>query len=104
MPSVKYQLKVGDKVYFEGERLGYTVQACDENFAVCSKPFNPQRTVLYCIIDWRNNKRGPEGLVFGAGAETRGQCGEMLERLQCGETEVSYRRSIQLNITKVVYA
>lgn len=76
-----YALKVGDKVKFREERQPYTVQACDARFAVCTKPFNPRRTVLYSIIDFKENVRGTENLLFGMGAETREQCEEMLDRL-----------------------
>lgn len=81
--------------------MGYTVQARDIRFLVCSKPFNPRRTVLYTIIDRAKGVRGPENLVFGFGAETREQCEEMLKRLSAGDTEVSRRRSAALRVRKV---
>jgi len=37
-------------------------------------------------------------LIFGFGAETKEDCNEMLERLESGDTEVSYRNRIKLNI------
>jgi hypothetical protein len=94
-------MNVGDKVKFREEKLRYTVQACDERFAVCTKPFNAQKTVLYTVIDFKWEVRGTENLIFGEGAETREQCEEMLARLASGETEVSHRNRIPLRIEKV---
>lgn len=100
------RLNVGDKVKFREEGQRYTVQASDERYAVCTKPFNPRRTVLYSIIDFKEGIRGPENLVFGHGAETREQCEEMLDRLNGREldgltTEVSHRHQCSLNIERI---
>lgn len=75
-------LGVGDKVWFKGERLGYTVQARSGRYLVCTKPFNPRHTVLYTVVDLDEWVRGTENLVFGMGAETREQCEEMIRRLE----------------------
>lgn len=91
-------MEVGDKVKFAKEKQRYTVQACNERFAVCNKPFNPRKTVLYTVIDFRKQIRGTENLSIGFGAETRQECEEMLERLTSGETEVSYRNRCPLDI------
>lgn len=98
---------VGTKIHFEEERHGYTVQARDERFLVCTKPFNPRHTVLYTIVDLEKLIRGPENLVFGMGAETREQCEDMLERLNGQDrdagfaTEISWRTRIALKVRKV---
>lgn len=81
------RLAVGSRVKFRSEVQRYTVQASDERFAICTKPFNPRRTVLYSIIDFVEGVRGPEDLVFGMGAETRQQCEEMLDRLNGREPD-----------------
>ena len=98
-------LHVGARIWFEGERLGYTVQARSDRFIVCNKPFNARRTVLYCIIDIERDIRGPENLVFGSGAETREQCEDMVRRLEDTEdfTDVSHRRQAPLRITRTQY-
>ncbi len=95
-------LKVGDKVKFDSEKQRYTVQACNERFAVCTKPFNVKKTVLYTVVDFEKRIRGTENLVFGAGAETRKLCKEMLARLTSGETEVSHRNFVELDAVLVV--
>lgn len=89
---------VGDKVRFAEEKQAYTVQARSDRFLVCTKPFNPRRTVLYTVVDVANQVRGMENLIFGMGAETRAQCEQMLERLERGKTEVSYRNRVPLRL------
>ena len=96
-------VKVGDFLTFEEERLKYEVQARSARYLVCTKPFNPKRTVLYTVVDLADGVRGTENLVFGAGAETREQCEEMIARLEGrGQTEfateVSYRNRIPLRV------
>ena len=85
-------MKIGDKIKFEGEKQRYTVQALDERYIIATKPFNPQRTVLYTIVDLQRKERGPDNLVFSHGYETQKDCEENLKRLQEGQMEVSYRR------------
>lgn len=91
-------MKVGDKLRFAEEKQRYTVQAADERYAVCTKPFNPCRTVLYTIVDFQQQVRGTENLVFCMGFETRKLCREALVRLRSGVSEVSYRNRVRLSI------
>lgn len=93
-----YFVKPGDKIKFVEERYAYTVQAADERFLICTKPFNLRHTVLYTIVDLQKQIRGTENLIFCAGFETRTLCEEALARLAAGETEVSYRNRIPLKI------
>lgn len=97
------KILVGSKVKFHKEKQRYTVQASDERFAICTKPMNALKTVLYTIIDFKENRRGPENLVFGFGAETKEQCEEMLERLNKKQnpSEVSYRHDCELDIEDI---
>lgn len=91
---------VGTRIWFAEEKMPYTVQASNVAFCILTKPFAAQHTVMYCAIDWEFDLRGPENLIFGRGAETKEQCEEMLQRLTSGETQVSSRSSIWLNISK----
>jgi len=88
----------GDKIKFAGEQQRYTVRACDNRFAVCTKPFNLMGTVLYTIVDLFQGVRGTENLIFCAGFETDEQCQQALARLVTGETEVSRRNRVKLVI------
>ena len=91
---------VGTKIWFESERQGYTVRASNAAFAILTKPFNIEKTVLYTIIDWELGIRGPSNLIWNTGAETDEQCLELLDMLTSGEIEVSSRRCVKLNIRK----
>ena len=101
------KLGVGCKVTFAEEKQPYRVRAASERYLICTKPFNPRRTVLYTVIDLVERVRGTENLIFGCGAETDDDCAEMLKRLEGKDadfgftTEVSHRNRIPLNILKV---
>jgi hypothetical protein len=95
------KLNVGDRVKFEREKQRYTVQAASERFAVCTKPFNARKTVIYTIVDFKRNVRGTENLIFCMGFEDQQHCQDALQRLEAGESEVSYRNFIDLNIERV---
>jgi hypothetical protein len=100
--------KVGDKVRFAEERLAYTIRARGERYLVCTKPFNPRKTVLYTVIDLEHKVRGTENLIFCAGAESDEDCAAMLHRLEGRDgdlgftTEVSHRNRIPLRVEAVV--
>lgn len=96
-------LPIGTKIKFENEKQSYTVRASNIAFAVCTKPFNARKTVLYTIVDWNENIRGPENLIFGMGAETETQCREMLIRLTNGESAVSHRNQRKLDVEKIIF-
>lgn len=92
------KVKVGDKVYLPNEKYPYTVKARDERYIICTKPFNPKRTVLYFIVDLVDRCRAPDNMVFCSGYETDEDCKERLEELQEGKIELSVRRGIPLDI------
>lgn len=91
---------VGTKIWFSSERHGYTVRASNTAFAILTRPFNIEKTVLYTIIDWELGIRGPSNLIWGTGAETDEQCLELLDMLTKGEIEVSHRRCVKLDISR----
>lgn len=95
-------MKVGDRIKFVEEKQKYTVRAIGERYAICTKPFNLKKTVLYTIIDFEKNIRGTESLIFCMGAETDEQCIEMLHRLETGVSEISFRNRISLRIEKIL--
>lgn len=92
----------GARVRFSGEVRPYTVRVSNERFAVCTKLFNLRHTSLYTIVDLKRNVRGRENLIFGMGFETDEQCEQALERLISGESEVSYRHYVPLEIEAVI--
>ena len=93
-------LKAGDRVYVSEEKRPYKVQCRDDRFIICTKPFNPRKTVRYFILDMETNLRGPDNMVFCMGYETPEQCEERLRDLQSGRAEVSRRRSVPIRIVE----
>lgn len=91
-------VKVGDKVYLPGEKRPYRVRARDERYIICTKPYNPQHTVLYFIIDLVEKWRAPDNMVLCFGYETDEECNDRLKELQEGKIELSRRRGIPLDI------
>jgi len=98
---VTLKLSVGNKVKFQNEKRPYTVRCCDDRFAICTKSFAAIATVVYTIIDLKEKVRGTENLVLSGGFETDEDCHEALERLQNGESEVSHRNRIELDIISI---
>lgn len=96
--------KVGDRLFFKEDKRPYRIRACNDRFLVCTKPHNPKRTVLYTIVDLHNGIRGTENLIFCAGFESDQDCNEALARLTSGETEISRRNRIDLQISKIIPA
>lgn len=92
------RVNVGDKVCVPGEKRPYTVRARDERYIICTKPYNPKRTVLYFIVDLKDKWRGPDDRIFCSGYESDEDCTERLGELQSGKIEVSSRRGIPLDI------
>lgn len=96
-PVDRIVMRVGDKVGFSGEKQSYTIRAMSSRFAICTRPFNPQRTVIYTIVDTEKMVRGPNNLVFNVyDYATDEGCMESLRDLESGEIEVSRRRSVPL--------
>ena len=102
---------VGDKIYFAEERYPYTIQACDERYLICTKPFNPKHTVLYTIVDLKDGIRGADNYWKWGGYvdyKDRKECERMLRALygDCDEEDrpvmISPRNRIDLDIVKVV--
>lgn len=94
--------QVGQKITFAEEKRPYTVRACNDRYAICTKPFNLKNTVLYTIVDLKNNIRGTENLIFCMGFEDDEECKEALERLEKEESEISKRNYIGLNIVDIL--
>lgn len=91
---------VKDKIWFAGEKKPYTIQACDERYLICTKPFPAKHTVVHTIVDLLKRVRGTEDLIFCMGFETSEDCQDALHRLQLNESEISKRNTVLLNITK----
>jgi hypothetical protein len=99
VPVERIPLKVGDRIKFRGERQRYTVRAVsvDGRWVICTKPLNIRKTVLYTVIDFDSNVRGPDN-YGGLGYETGGQIAAALARFEDDDAEVSYRYDVELDI------
>jgi hypothetical protein len=106
MKSVLCSLAVGDKVTFAEEKQPYKVRAVsqDGRYAICTKPFNLRKTVLYSIIDFEANRRAPDNMIFCRGYLNDEQIAERMSELISGELELSWRRGTDLKIAEVKYA
>lgn len=101
----KEEIQVGAKVWFAEEKQGYTVQARDERFMICTKPFNPRKTYLYSIVDFERGIRGPDNLIFGSYKPYNTKEGAEANLVSLNEKpfptqEVSHRRKCEINIVK----
>lgn len=92
------KVEVGDKIYLPNEKKSYKVQARNDRYIICTKPFNPKHTVLYFIIDLVRKVRGTDNMIFCSGYETQEQCEHNLKSLQDGIMEVTYRNVVPLDI------
>lgn len=61
-PVERIALLAGDRIRFAEEKQRYTVRAvsADGRWVICTKPFNPHRTVIYTVIDFDSGVRGPD--------------------------------------------
>ncbi len=96
------QISVGQKVYFEGEKLPYVAKAAGDRFVILTKPFNLKKTVLYTIIDYNKGVRGTNNCVFNVyDYKKQADIEECLKDLESGETEVSHRNCVPLEIKSI---
>ena len=93
--------KVGDRIYFDGSRMPFTVQARSRRYIIATRPFAQRKTVLYTVVDLREGVRGPDNLIFCMGYETRDACIERLSDLKEGLAEVSHRKRVPLGAVVV---
>lgn len=93
---------VGARIYFGREIIPMTVRARGERYMVCTRPKPRSQSGEYTVIDIVEKINGTENMVLGFGAETDAQCREMLERIEIGRSEISYRNRVPLKITKIV--
>lgn len=97
-------MKVGGRVWFQEEKLPYTVRAMSERYWLCMKPFAARKTYLYCVIDWMARLRGPSNHMRGFGPDlyAEGEAQKMVDEFEKGHVHFSTRsRPIPLNIRKM---
>lgn len=89
----------GDKVQFAEEKTKYTVRACNDRYLICTRSYNPKKTVIYCIVDLVDDIRSTNDYVFNPYDYVLDvDCEKSLTDLIAGEYKLSRRKSLQLNI------
>jgi hypothetical protein len=97
-----HEIKVGTKIFFEKEIRPYMVKAHNDRYAICTKPYNPKRTVLYTIIDFKNKQRAPNWWIFNIyDYKVQADIEQCLKDLETGECELSKRRAVSLDIIEI---
>ena len=62
------RLKPGDKLKFRGMKKPFPVVACNRYFAICAYKLTgclANKEYVYTIVDWANERRGPDSMIFG---------------------------------------
>lgn len=96
-------LQIGDNIYFANYKRPFKVIACSNRWAVCTKPFNIKRTVLYTIIDQEKLIRGTHNLIFNCfDFSNVGGCRLCLRHLLHGQLEISYRNRVPYDPLKII--
>jgi hypothetical protein len=94
-------LAAGDRVWLGGKKQPWTVRARGSRYIICTKPFNPKRSVLYTIIDLELGIRGTDDCVGSLGYETDVEIAEAMRLLEAGEFEISVRNNVTLDVDRV---
>jgi hypothetical protein len=105
-PVERVALSVGDRVKFESEKRPYTVRAVsgDGRWVICTKPLNLRHTVIYTVVDFDSDVRGPDDLIFGLGYESDEDIASAMGMFEAGDAEVSVRHDLRLDIEQVIPA
>lgn len=104
----KLEYKVGDKVKFWGEKRAYKIQACDKDFIIATKPYNPKRTFIYTIIDLKHLVRGADnyGCLYDYDKEKEAnkalkQLSKQNKNLDC-DLHISFRNFVKLTDIEII--
>lgn len=104
----KLDYKVGDKVKFWGEKRAWKIRACDERFIIATKPYNPKRTFLYTIIDFKYLVRGADnyGCLYNYDNEKEAkkalkQLSKQNKNLDC-DLHISFRNYVKLTDIEII--
>lgn len=118
-------LKVGQDIFFKGEKLPMTLNALGERFAVCTRKLHRREDadllhfevergaynsfteaynelkddLIYSCLDFESNRRAPHNIIFNC-YDFRNQedIDSLLKDLECGKAELSSRNYSELRI------
>lgn len=93
------KIENGSKIKFAEEKQAYTVKATDGRYAICTKPFNLKKTVIYTVVDIKSKIRSTLDYIFSPYDYTKqSDINRALKDLQTGEAGLSRRNAIKLNL------
>lgn len=95
LKNEKYDLKQllylfatpGTKIKWKGQNKRFKVIARNENFIIITRPYNPQRTYEYSILDLEYMKCNKDNYYCKYNYQDKEECTEALEELQKGRDE-----------------
>lgn len=62
------KIKIGDKLKFAGMKRPFPVIAHNKHFTICAYRLTgalAEKEFVYTIVDWANERRGPDSMIFG---------------------------------------
>lgn len=65
---MKPTVKAGDRIKFRGMKRPFPVIASNKHFTICAYKLTgclAEKLFVYTIIDWENQRRGPDAMIFG---------------------------------------
>lgn len=96
---MEQSLNKEDKIYFIGEKQAMTVKAVNDRFLIATKPYNPKRTVIYTIIDFKQERRNRNSYVFNPyDYKEQKDIDDCMKDLLSGECEISHRNWVFISI------
>lgn len=93
--------KIGDKIKFKTEKQRYTIRACNDRFIIATKPFNPQRTFMYTIVDLQENLRAADNWYCRYDYTQTSISITAINELMSGDIELSHRSRMELDLERI---
>lgn len=122
------ELKVDQKVYFEGENLPYNIMAASDRYAIASRNIDLSEDAslleqevemgafltieeayeyyksdaVYSILDLKKNIRGADNWIFGRyDYLNHSDCEKAILDLTSGDVEISRRNACDIRISRI---
>ena len=97
----KFQIKIGSKILFKGQKRYWTVRACGNRFVICYR--NWRKTYYYTILDLKDCIRGADNYDSSGGYYDYkyDDLTEAMKRLHSGDLCISMRNWTMLDIEDV---
>jgi len=91
------------KILFKDEPHPFIVKSNKGRYAICTKPYNPKKTVIYTIVDFDKDIRSTVSNVLSPyDFNTQEDIDKCMEDLFSGKTYLSLRNQIKLEIEDII--